>query len=100
MVGALPEHERLEDSFAVTTLLLTHPASYGHDMGPSHPERPDRIRAIEQALEAESFSLLARAEAPRVAARRVAARASRGLYRGDRERLRRKKALSGSTPTP
>jgi acetoin utilization deacetylase AcuC-like enzyme len=50
----------------VTTLLLTHPASYGHEMGPGHPERPDRIRVIEQALEQEAFQLLAREEAPRV----------------------------------
>jgi acetoin utilization deacetylase AcuC-like enzyme len=50
----------------VTTLLLTHPASYGHEMGPGHPERPDRIRAIERALEQEAFQLLTRGQAPRV----------------------------------
>jgi acetoin utilization deacetylase AcuC-like enzyme len=50
----------------VTTLLLTHPASYGHEMGPGHPERPDRIRAIERALEQEAFQLLTREQAPRV----------------------------------
>jgi acetoin utilization deacetylase AcuC-like enzyme len=49
----------------VTTLLLTHPASYGHEMGPGHPERPDRIRAIERALEREAFQALARRQAPR-----------------------------------
>ncbi len=47
------------------TLLLTHPASYAHEMGPGHPERPERIRAIEKALEGEAFSLLTRGEAPR-----------------------------------
>jgi acetoin utilization deacetylase AcuC-like enzyme len=51
----------------VTTLLLTHPASYNHEMGPGHPERPDRIRAIERALEAVAFQGLAREQAPRVA---------------------------------
>lgn len=50
----------------MTTLLLTHPASYGHEMGPGHPERPDRIRAIERALEQEAFHLLTREQAPRV----------------------------------
>jgi acetoin utilization deacetylase AcuC-like enzyme len=49
----------------VKTLLLTHPASYAHEMGPGHPERPERIRAIEKALEGEAFSLLTRGEAPR-----------------------------------
>ncbi len=50
----------------MTTLLLTHPASYGHEMGPGHPERPERIRAIERALEHETFRALAREQAPRV----------------------------------
>ena len=50
----------------MTTLLLTHPASYGHEMGPGHPERPDRIRVIERALEQEAFQLLAREPAPQV----------------------------------
>jgi acetoin utilization deacetylase AcuC-like enzyme len=51
----------------VTTLLLTHPASYGHQMGPGHPERPDRIAAIERALEDQTFGTLAREQAPRAA---------------------------------
>jgi len=33
-------------------------------MGPGHPERPERLRAIERALEAECFQSLARVEAP------------------------------------
>jgi acetoin utilization deacetylase AcuC-like enzyme len=49
----------------VTTLLLTHLASYDHHTGPGHPERPDRIRAIERALEQEAFQTLAREQAPR-----------------------------------
>jgi acetoin utilization deacetylase AcuC-like enzyme len=35
-------------------------------MGPGHPERADRIRVIERALEAEAFQSLAREQAPRV----------------------------------
>jgi acetoin utilization deacetylase AcuC-like enzyme len=33
-------------------------------MGPGHPERPDRLRAIERGLEAERFQTLARVAAP------------------------------------
>ena len=49
----------------MTTLLVSHSASLDHDMGEGHPERPDRYRAVEQALEAEAFQLLARDQAPR-----------------------------------
>ncbi len=34
-------------------------------MGPGHPERPDRLRAIERGLEAETFQTLGRVSAPR-----------------------------------
>ena len=34
-------------------------------MGEGHPERPDRYRVVERALESESFQLLARDQAPR-----------------------------------
>ena len=30
----------------MSTLLLTHPACFGHEPGPHHPERPDRLRAV------------------------------------------------------
>jgi acetoin utilization deacetylase AcuC-like enzyme len=49
----------------VTTLLISHPACLAHDMGEGHPERPDRLRAIERALESENFQMLARDVAPR-----------------------------------
>ena len=48
----------------MSTLLFTHPACLDHDAGEYHPERPARLRAILQALEAEEFANLARAEAP------------------------------------
>ena len=51
----------------MTTLLVTHPACSGHDMGEGHPERPQRLRAVDQALESEAYQLLARDLAPRVA---------------------------------
>ena len=48
----------------MSTLLITHPACLQHLTPLGHPERPDRLRAIEQALEAERFQSLARVEAP------------------------------------
>lgn len=48
----------------MTTLLLTHPACLGHEPGPHHPERPERLSAILAALQDEEFAGLARAEAP------------------------------------
>src|ERR1700724_4475895 len=48
----------------MTTLLITHPACLNHVTPAGHPERPDRLRAIERALEQEKFQDLARVEAP------------------------------------
>ena len=48
----------------MTTLLLTHPVFLEHDTGPGHPERPDRMRAIDKALSHELFATLKREEAP------------------------------------
>ena len=36
----------------MTTLLVTHAACMTHDMGEGHPERPERMRAVDQALDA------------------------------------------------
>jgi acetoin utilization deacetylase AcuC-like enzyme len=48
----------------MSTLLLSHPACLNHVTPAGHPERPDRLRAIEQALENEKFQALAREQAP------------------------------------
>jgi acetoin utilization deacetylase AcuC-like enzyme len=48
----------------MSTLLVTHPACLNHLTPAGHPERPDRLRAIAQALEQEQFQHLARMEAP------------------------------------
>ena len=48
------------------TLLLSHPACLKHDTGPGHPERPDRLRAIETALADPRFARATRAEAPKI----------------------------------
>src|SRR5829696_182898 len=49
----------------MTTLLLGHPSALDHQMPMGHPERPDRIRAVDRALENECFSGLVRERAPR-----------------------------------
>jgi len=49
----------------MATLLVTHSACLNHLTPPGHPERPDRLRAIDQALEDERFQHLIRAEAPK-----------------------------------
>jgi len=48
----------------MSTLLITHPASMNHLNSPDHPERPDRLRAIQSVLEAEQFQTLVRVQAP------------------------------------
>jgi len=48
----------------MATLLITHPACLNHLTPPGHPERPDRLRAIERVFESERFQDLVRAEAP------------------------------------
>ena len=56
----------------MTTLFITHPASLNHLNGTGHPERPDRIRAIESVLEQEKFQSLVREQAPRAELETVA----------------------------
>ena len=46
------------------TLLITHPSFVDHDTGPGHPERPDRMRAIDRVLSHDYFADLVREEAP------------------------------------
>jgi acetoin utilization deacetylase AcuC-like enzyme len=48
----------------MSTLLITHPSFVQHDTGPHHPERPDRMRAIDKVLTHEMFNDLKREEAP------------------------------------
>src|SRR5689334_10453737 len=48
----------------MATLFVTHPACLDHRTPMGHPERPDRLRAINEMLDAPAFSALTRAEAP------------------------------------
>jgi acetoin utilization deacetylase AcuC-like enzyme len=50
----------------VTTRLYMHPACREHDPGPHHPERPDRLAAIEQAFAALPAERFERATAPAI----------------------------------
>jgi len=55
----------------LTTLYITHPRGLGHDMGYGHPEQPQRLRAIEEALGAEPFQMLLREQAARGTAEQI-----------------------------
>ena len=77
----------------MTTLLITHPASLNHLNATGHPERPDRIRAIEQVLEQENFQSLVREQAPLADARDHRALPSDGLHRRKSTTPRRKKDM-------
>jgi acetoin utilization deacetylase AcuC-like enzyme len=46
------------------TLLLSHLAGLNHLTPPGHPERPDRLRAVDQVLAEDRFAKLVRGEAP------------------------------------
>lgn len=46
------------------TALFTHSDCLAHDTGPGHPESPDRLRAVLQALEHPDFVPLLREQAP------------------------------------
>jgi acetoin utilization deacetylase AcuC-like enzyme len=48
----------------MTTLLLSHASSLHHITPPGHPERVDRIRAINQVLASPHFNDLLRGDAP------------------------------------
>ncbi|HVY58925.1 MAG TPA: histone deacetylase family protein [Xanthobacteraceae bacterium] len=51
----------------MSTLFVTHPACLDHQPPLGHPERPDRLRAIDRVLEGEQFQMLARERAPAAA---------------------------------
>jgi acetoin utilization deacetylase AcuC-like enzyme len=56
----------------MTTLYITHPACLDHLTPAGHPERPDRLRAVEAALGAEEFQALTRVQAPAAALETIA----------------------------
>lgn len=48
----------------MTTVLIGHEAGLAHNMGDGHPERPDRLRAVNAVLGGPAFDGLVRLEAP------------------------------------
>jgi len=57
------------------TTIVYHPACLGHDTGPGHPERPERLAAIKRRLEAvglwDALEVIEPAPSPRPALLRV-----------------------------
>lgn len=56
----------------MSTFLFTHDDCLRHETGPSHPENPERLRAVLQALEAEEFRELQWHQAPRASREQLA----------------------------
>lgn len=48
----------------MSTLVYTHAACFRHEPGPSHPESPQRLKAVLEVLEGPAFKELAWREAP------------------------------------
>ncbi len=83
----------------MTTLLISHSACLDHLTPPGHPERPDRLRAIDRALENEKFANLAREQAPMADIETVALAHPRSYVEAIREAAPREGmiALDGDT---
>jgi acetoin utilization deacetylase AcuC-like enzyme len=79
-------------------LYFSHPASLGHDTGP-HPERAERLRAIEGELESRDWLGWERREAPEVELERVLAVHPRSHVDAVREFSAREAAFDLDTPT-
>ncbi|MGO9487336.1 MAG: histone deacetylase family protein [Rhodomicrobium sp.] len=76
----------------MSTLYITHDSFLDHDTGEWHPERPDRIKAIDRVLSGETFQNLHRVEAP-CASREQIVRAHTEPYFDFLERAQPKKEL-------
>jgi acetoin utilization deacetylase AcuC-like enzyme len=61
----LPNLSKRDEFKPMSTLYLTHPVFKNHDTGSGHPERPDRMRAIDAVMAHEIFNDLVREEAPK-----------------------------------
>ncbi len=59
----MPLATQRTEPFPVTTLLISDPLFLDHAMPAGHPERPDRLRAIEKALSDPRFAALHREKA-------------------------------------
>jgi acetoin utilization deacetylase AcuC-like enzyme len=76
-----------------------HPSSLEHDTGLGHPERADRIRAIEAELEAHDWLGFERREAPAVTTEQLLAVHPQSYIDSVRETCARSGAFDLDTPT-
>jgi acetoin utilization deacetylase AcuC-like enzyme len=58
------ESQKRRGSYGLSTLLVSQRNFESHVMPSGHPERPERLRAIEEALSADRFAPLLRKDAP------------------------------------
>ena len=65
----------------MTTALITHPACLLHEMPPGHPERPERLKEVLNALAGEPFGGLLRKTAPKAGEDSIARVHSRDFIR-------------------
>ena len=79
-------------------LLFSHPSSLEHETGFHHPERPDRIRAIEAELERRDWLGWGRREAPAAELEQIVAVHSQSHVDTVREMSRRGGAFDLDTP--
>ncbi len=65
--SARAESETLNEKATIrlTTLYISHPSFLDHETPYGHPERADRLRAVEHMLSDEAFQMLARDQAPK-----------------------------------
>jgi acetoin utilization deacetylase AcuC-like enzyme len=76
-----------------------HPSSLEHDTGPGHPERVDRIRAIEAELQRRDWLGFERREAPAVTTEQLLAVHPPSYVEFVRETCARSGAFDADTPT-
>jgi acetoin utilization deacetylase AcuC-like enzyme len=76
-----------------------HPASLGHDTGPGHPERADRIRAIEAELEGREWLGWEPREAPAASEEQLLRVHPREYVERVRDMSARSEAFDLDTPT-
>jgi acetoin utilization deacetylase AcuC-like enzyme len=78
---------------------FSHPSSLEHDTGAGHPERADRIRAIEAELERSDWFGFERREAPAVTTKQLLAVHPKSYLEFVRETCDRSGAFDLDTPT-
>jgi acetoin utilization deacetylase AcuC-like enzyme len=78
---------------------FSHPSSLEHDTGPGHPERSDRIRAIEAELDRRDWLGYERREAPAVTTEQLLAVHPKSYIEFVQETCARSGAFDLDTPT-